>query len=171
MWETIMMRKFPNIDPSVLKKNVGDQNAEQTTWQTAKSDPPELPGEPHWTSRRKAEPLNKLLGSTLQWAEALPPGVKPVALMAKYPRVANMVAARSKEGRAFYDYLAALLGDGRGGRKGFSSDLVGELEHLRAHYFYSGHKAESGKSIYHGYGGDLSQVLLAPLGPANRKRG
>ena len=166
-----MMPKFSNVDLSVLKENFKDQNAEQTTGQTAKSDLPEPPDEPDWKGRRKAAPLNKLLGPTLQWAEALPPEVKPVALMARYPRVANMVAARSKEGSAFHDYLKTLLVDRRGGRKGFSSDIVGELETLRAHYFYGGHKPESGKSIYRGYPGDEDQALTARLGPTYQKRG
>src|SRR5258708_5776522 len=110
---------FPNNVPSVLKENFGDQDPKRTTGQTAKLDLPEPPDESDLKSRRKAEPLNKLLASTEQWAEALPPELKPVALMAKYPRVANMVAARSKEGSAFHDYLEALFVDRRGGRKGF----------------------------------------------------
>ena len=128
------MPKTSKIELSVLEENFGDHNAEQTTGQEAKSDLPELPDEPDWKTRRKAAPFNKLLGPTLQWAKDLPPDVIPVALMARYPRVANMVAVRSKEGSGFHDYLVDLLVGRRGGRKGFSSDIVDEIEHLRAHY-------------------------------------
>ena len=161
-----MIPNSSKMDLSILKESFGDQNAEQTTGQAAKSDLPELPNQPDWKTRRKAAPLNKLLGPTLRWAQDLPPEVRPVALMARYPRVANMVAARSKEGSGFHDYLVDLLVDRRGGRKGFSSDIVDEIEHLRAHYFYGGHKVGSGNSIYR----DYPEASLDRLGPANRKR-
>ena len=142
------MTSFPKIDLSVLDGPVGDQKAEQKTGQTTDTDRTEFPDEPDWTSLRKAAPLKKLLDSTLRWAENLPPEVKPQALMAQYPRLANMAAASWAQPSAFRDYLDVLLVDRRGNRKGFSPDILSEFEQLRTYYFSGWYRAKSGISIY-----------------------
>jgi hypothetical protein len=138
------MTTFPEIDLSALNANVGDKKAAQ------KIEPnrAELPAEPDWSKVRKANPLNRLLDATVRWAEDLPPEVKPQALMAKYPRLANMAATSWKQPSAFRDYLDVLLVDRRGGRKGFSPDILAEFEQLRTYYFYGWYRSRTGASIY-----------------------
>jgi hypothetical protein len=131
------MTMFPKIDLSTLNEPVGKEEAEQK----AKSDR-------DWTKLRKANPLNVLLDSTVRWAEGLPHEVKPQALMATYPRLANMAAASWRKPSSFQDYLDVLLVDRRGGRKGFSPEIRAEFEQLRTFYFYGWYKSKTGISIY-----------------------
>lgn len=138
------MTKFPKIDPFALNETVGKENADQK----AKSEQVEFPGERDWTKVRKATPLNKLLDSTVRWAEDLPIEVKPQALMAKYPRLANMAAASWKNPSAFHDYLEVLLVDRRGGRQGFPPEILVEFEQLRTYRFFGWYKSKTGISIY-----------------------
>ena len=90
--------------------------------------------EADWNSRRKSAPLNILLPSTMLWAKDLPPRVRPMALMARFPRIANLLAANWKEPTAFHSYMRSLLVDRRGDRKGFPSNIKHELVRLRICY-------------------------------------
>ena len=94
----------------------------------AKSVQEERPDEPDWTSQRKAAPFNKLLGSTVRWADALPPKVRPRALMDKYPRLANMAAASWEIEKAFRDCLDLLLDARRGDAKDFRPKSLPSLK-------------------------------------------
>ena len=135
---------FPEIDPSVLHADRNEKKSEQA----AKSASKERPDEPDWTSQRKAAPFNKLLGSTSRWAEALPPEVRPHALMAQYPRLANMAAASWEIEKAFRDYLDLLLVDRRGGRKGFPPEILAEFENLRNYRFHGVFRLKANPSFY-----------------------
>ena len=135
---------LPEIDLSVLHAVRNDEKPEQA----AEPVPKERPDEPDWTRLRKATPFNKLLGSTSRWAEALPPEVRPHALMAQYPRLANMAAASWEIEKAFRDYLDLLLVDRRGGRKGFPSEILAEFESLRSYRFHGVYRVKSDPSFY-----------------------
>jgi hypothetical protein len=114
--------------------------------ETMKSILAKGPTQPDWTSRRKAAPCNELLHSTLGWAGNLPPEVKPQALMDRYPRLANLVAANWKEAQAFRLCLDGLLVDRRGGRQGFPRDVLDEFARLRTFYDCNEYRRTSGGS-------------------------
>ena len=84
--------------------------------------------------RRAAEPANGLLRPTMNWASALPPDVRPNALLAKFPRIANLIAALWQDPNSLRRYIDDLLVDKRGNRKGFPVNILGELFALRAFY-------------------------------------
>jgi len=92
--------------------------------------------ETDWSHQRKTAPFNQLLPFTSVWAEDLPPQVRPMALMATFPRIANLVAANWKEPVAFRIYMQSVLGDSRRGRRGFSSEIKEELVKLRMFYYF-----------------------------------
>ena len=104
-----------------------DGEAIETTPEKAETD---------WSHQRKTAPFNQLLPFTSVWAEDLPPQVRPTALMATFPRVANLVAANWKEPVAFRIYMQSLLADSRRGRRGFSSEIKEELVKLRMFYYF-----------------------------------
>lgn len=87
-----------------------------------------------WKSVRRTAPLNILLPSTVLWAGDLPPEVRPMALMATFPRIANLLAANWKDPTAFCKYMQSLLVDRRGDRGGFSPRIKKELVRLRTAY-------------------------------------
>jgi hypothetical protein len=87
-----------------------------------------------WTSVRRTAPLNILLPSAILWAKDLPPRVRPMALMAAFPRIANLLAANWKDPTAFKNYMRSLLFDRRGDRQGFSPHIKQELIRLRTAY-------------------------------------
>lgn len=87
-----------------------------------------------WSRKRKTAPLDVILPSTLLWAGDLPKQVRPLALMRRHPRIANLLAANWNDPAAFHKYLGNLLVDRRGGRQGFSSEIKEELVRLRTAY-------------------------------------
>jgi hypothetical protein len=91
-----------------------------------------------WTSARRTAPLNILLPSAILWAKDLPPRVRPMALMAVFPRIANLLAANWKDPTAFHNYMRSLLFDRRGYRQGFSPRIKQELIRLRTAYHLNG---------------------------------
>ena len=96
-----------------------------------------------WNSVRRTAPLNILLPSTVLWAKDLPPRVRPMALMAAFPRIANLLAANWKEPVAFHNYMRSLLFDRRGDRGGFSPRIKQELIRLRTAYHLRGSQRTS----------------------------
>ena len=101
---------------------------------------------PDRTHLRKADPYDMLLNSTLRWAANLPREVMPRALMEKFPRLANLVAANSKESLSFHLCLDSLLVDRRGGRQGLSAEVLEELARLRKFYHFGEYRRKSGAS-------------------------
>lgn len=87
-----------------------------------------------WTTRRASEPANGLLRPTFTWASALPPDIQPRALLYKFPRIANLIAAMWGDPNSLRRYVDDLLVDKRGNRQGFPVDVLRELFELRAHY-------------------------------------
>ena len=96
----------------------------------------ELASQPEveWQARRKANPCDELLTTTARWYASLPSAVQPAVLRARFPRIANGLAAgwhdRDTTGRYFDD----LLSDRRGGRRGFPADVLEELHKLKTFY-------------------------------------
>jgi hypothetical protein len=87
-----------------------------------------------WTKRRTSEPANGLLKPTVAWAATLPDATQPRALMQRFPRIANLLAAMWHDPSSLRRYMDDLLVDKRGNRQGFPADVLRELFNLRAHY-------------------------------------
>jgi len=85
--------------------------------------------DPAW-SRRK-EPLNHPLPATARWVEGFPEAVRPVALLQRFPRIANLLARAWNDEARLRAHLEALLVDRRRGRRGFPPDVHNELLTLR----------------------------------------
>ena len=101
-----------------------------------------------WSSKRKTAPLDVILPSTLLWAGDLPKTVRPIALMRRFPRIANLLAANWKDPTAFRKYMGSLLTDRRGGRKGFPPEIKEELVRLRTAYsLRTGERVSSVESL------------------------
>jgi hypothetical protein len=64
----------------------------------------------------------------------LPPTLQPHALCARFPRIANGLAAGWADRDATMRYIDDLLTDKRGGRKGFPAIVLEELHSLKAFY-------------------------------------
>ena len=85
--------------------------------------------DPKWN--RRAEPLNHPLPATFRWAEAFPDTVQPVALLQRFPRIANLLARTWNDDKRLRSELESLLVDRRSGRAGFPPDVYNELLTLR----------------------------------------
>ena len=70
----------------------------------------------------------------MNWASALPDDVLPNALLAKFPRIANLLAVLWQDPNSLRRYIDDLLVDKRGNRQGFPLDILRELLALRAYY-------------------------------------
>jgi hypothetical protein len=90
--------------------------------------------DPDARKRRTAEPAVGLLRPTAIWASTLRPDVRPNALLAKFPRIANLIAALWRDPTSLRRYVDDLLVDKRGNRRGFPLDILSELFALRAYY-------------------------------------
>jgi hypothetical protein len=86
------------------------------------------------TKRRVSEPVNGLLKPTFAWAATLPVEIQPRALMYRFPRIANLIAAMWQDANSLRRYVDDLLVDKRGNRQGFPVDVLRELFALRAYY-------------------------------------
>jgi len=84
--------------------------------------------------KRKGTPTNELLKPTFKWAATLPPIVQPLALMRRFPRIANQLAAVWSETPSVRSYLDSLLVNDRGHREGFSPEVLRELLSLRLYH-------------------------------------
>jgi hypothetical protein len=87
-----------------------------------------------WTTKRTREPVNGLLKPTCAWATALPVETQPRALLLRFPRIANLIAAMWPDANSLRRYMDELLVDTRGNRQGFPVDVLRELFALRAYY-------------------------------------
>jgi hypothetical protein len=88
-----------------------------------------------WSSRRKAEPANRMLPIGREWLANLPVNARPESLAAQFPRIVNAFAVEWRNPTACRAYFADLLADHRGNRRGFPEDVQRELLSLRDHYF------------------------------------
>ncbi|MEP7207848.1 MAG: hypothetical protein ABI920_12985 [Casimicrobiaceae bacterium] len=76
---------------------------------------------------RRARPVLELLPRTRLWLEALPPSVRPGALAAQFPRIANTICASWSDVTGMRHYMCELFTDRRGGRAGFPPAVKHEL--------------------------------------------
>jgi hypothetical protein len=83
---------------------------------------------------RKAVPVNKPFFRTLMWSADLPREIQPRALLHRYARVANLIAAAWGDPECFRAYMDGLFTDSRGGRQGFPPDVLRELLALQRYY-------------------------------------
>ena len=88
-----------------------------------------------WLSHRKNRPIDRLLPIAERWSDALPAGLRPTALIAYYPRIANLLALHWDDRGALTAYLDQLLVDRRGHRQGFPPPVLAELRRLRDHAY------------------------------------
>src|ERR1041385_121720 len=88
-----------------------------------------------YKDQRKPAPVNAPLSRTVTWAASLPSDIRPNALLRRYARIANVIAATWPDPKAFDMYIDSLVNDRRGGgRQGFPLDVLGELTALALHH-------------------------------------
>ncbi len=80
---------------------------------------------------RRAVPLDRPLPATLRWLVGLPAAVRPLALLQRFPRIANRLAQAWTDEAALAECFDDLLYDRRGGRQGFPPAVRRELTLLR----------------------------------------
>lgn len=105
---------------------------EQDTPRAQKAEPAQNAPPP--VHLRRAQPVLVLLPRTARWIESLPPDVQPRALAARYARIANVICAAWEDRPACRKYLAELLIDRRGGRKGFPPEVTLDIETLLTYH-------------------------------------
>ncbi len=93
-----------------------------------------------WEKARSPQREQDLVLSdqVLSWLQLLPQPVRPSALCAHYPRVANRIALCWSDPLLTEQVFDALLLSQRGKRKGFPPTVAAEMLRLRA--FHSRHK-------------------------------
>ena len=84
-----------------------------------------------WVRLRKAEPLERLVPTSVTWLADLPADVRPVGLAAIYPRIVNLIAQEWQDHEACCAYLDELLAGRRTGRRGFPINVRWEIWTLR----------------------------------------
>jgi hypothetical protein len=82
-------------------------------------------------ANRRREPFNQPLPATRRWVASLPEAIRPVALLEKFPRIANALARAWDDREQLHTELDRLLVDRRPGRRGFPPDVYNELLTLR----------------------------------------
>lgn len=75
-----------------------------------------------------------LRSEAIRWMAELPADVRPVELGRSFPRIVNTIAARWFDAAGCRQYLNGLQFDDRGGRHGFSFEIVQEISLLRQHF-------------------------------------
>ncbi len=97
------------------------------------AEPSADPGQAHWAQvrRERRECDRALTGTTRRWLRELPPRRRPLRLCATHPRVANSIAWCWRDASLVEALLDDLLVDRRGGRFGFATSVVRELNRLR----------------------------------------
>ena len=80
---------------------------------------------------RRSRTLNVALPATVRWVGGLPPAIRPLALLRRFPRIANELARAWPDAPSVAVSMDALLLDRRGGRRGFPVDVQSDLLVLR----------------------------------------
>jgi len=89
-----------------------------------------MPGKEH---RITTQPV-ALEPETIVWLESLPEPVRPVALSAEFPHVANRICRVWTSLSRFDACMLSLLLDDRGGRQGFPRMVASEIAALSRHH-------------------------------------
>src|ERR1700682_4932235 len=106
-----------------------------------RDDPAGPEGSFEFMRRRRALPVAFLLVNTQEWLDALPRRVQTHALCKLYPSIANLIAAKWADMKAFRAYFDELLVDRRRGRRGFPLEVLNDLCVLREYHSASHHRA------------------------------
>ncbi len=91
-------------------------------------------GDRSWIRLRTYQKNNVLLNSTVAWMANLPEAVRPMALVRRFPRIANSIADLWRRVGRCEEYLESLVVDRRGNRTGFPPEVAQELIKLRSFY-------------------------------------
>jgi hypothetical protein len=93
------------------------------------------PGPTDWASRRRAltEAERRISRASTQWVLALPREIRPMELMRRYSRIANLLCDTWEDAESALHLLEDLVLDRRGGRQGFPRAVAVELQALRDH--------------------------------------
>ncbi len=75
-----------------------------------------------------------LRSEAIRWMAELPDQVRPIELGRRFPRIINTVAAKWFDAIGCRHYLNSLQFDDRGGRQGFTFEIVQEIDMLRQHF-------------------------------------
>jgi hypothetical protein len=81
-----------------------------------------------------AAPADKPLPRTLKWIARLPPDVKPTALLRRYARIANVIAATWGHATSLRSYMDCLFSENRGTHQGFPPEVLSELVALKRYH-------------------------------------
>lgn len=79
-------------------------------------------------------PDEPLRDATVKWLQGLPPDVQPINLTRTFPRMANRLCELWRRPTQCEAYLADLLFDRRGDRKGLPLAVLSELTALNSYY-------------------------------------
>ena len=123
------MSDFPAIDLGLLRVDPPKPKTDAVPAAAPAGEAP-LP-DPAMVRLRKAQPSNEPLPCTFRWMATLPHNVRPLALLRRYPRIANAMALAWDEPNSLRAYFEVLLVDRRGNRQGFPKAIRQELLALR----------------------------------------
>ena len=88
-----------------------------------------------WSQVRRAYPADYLLPVSETWLKGLPHGVLPIALIANFPRIVNLIAMQWNDTVSCPAYFEELFADRRGSRQGFPQDVRRDLSRLRSYWY------------------------------------
>ena len=109
-----------------VQQKIGREDSETSRNPTTSQD---------WDHIRKARPANHLLPLGERWLAGLSPATFPAALVRQYPRIVNLLALHWDDRMACPAYFEELLVDRRGGRRGFPTDVLEDLQNLREYWY------------------------------------
>ena len=104
-------------------------NTDAESNQSAASDEQSI-----WAGRRRAQPASVLLPATRRWLDSIPAEIRPIGLVAHFPRIANLIAVHWNSPGDCSAFIYSLLYDQRGGRRGFPGDVSRDISNLRLYY-------------------------------------
>jgi len=84
--------------------------------------------------QRSAVSAEKPLPRTLKWVASLPPRVRPTALLRRYARIANVIAATWGHATSLRSYMDCLFSESRAKRRGFPPEVLSELIALKRYH-------------------------------------
>jgi hypothetical protein len=96
---------------------------------------PEADPSQDWSEVRRAYPADYVLPISEKWLKALPHGVVPIALIAHFPRIVNLIAMQWNDNLSCPAYFEELFADRRGNRQGFPQDVRRDLSRLRNYWY------------------------------------
>jgi hypothetical protein len=96
---------------------------------------PEADPNQDWSEVRRSYPADYLLPISETWLKGLPHRVVPIALIAHFPRIVNLIAMQWNDNLSCPAYFEQLFADRRGSRQGFPQDVQRDLSRLRNYWY------------------------------------